>query len=295
MFTVGRIYRDSRGLFRVLKIDPAGRRVDYERTDGAVHDGIDARSLWSSSELVSGSESAVAATQFHFSQESRPIREFVQRRGLRALLHFTKLRNVSSIVRHGLVPVSEFAAHGIPVDHRNDHSRIDGHLGATSLSVSFPNYRMFYRLRCERPDEGWAVLAFPLSVLWTFHCAFYPTNAAANSMRILPPDSQGDAGALAQLFGDRPGVRRNSLTLEGHETTDPQAEVLVFGILPAALIRSVHVLMDVHRPPLVDSGVDSSILRTSPGLFGPRRDYAAWRGPEISDVSSGEYGVEDVS
>lgn len=101
------------------------------------------------------------------------------------LLHFTRVVNLPSIMQHGLFPVSRTAEIGVaPVI--NDELRLDGHQDGTSLSIAFPNYRMFWKYRQDNVGVDWVVLGIHPSVLWTKDCAFCRHNAA--DARI--PDSQ---------------------------------------------------------------------------------------------------------
>ncbi len=73
------------------------------------------------------------------------------------LVHFTRVANLPSILQHGLYPVSRTAEVGVaPVV--NDELRLDGHRNATSLSIAFPNYRMFWKYRQENVGVDWVVL-----------------------------------------------------------------------------------------------------------------------------------------
>ncbi|EJV4018820.1 DUF4433 domain-containing protein, partial [Salmonella enterica] len=72
----------------------------------------------------------------------------------------------------------------------NDELRLDGHRDSTSLSIAFPNYRMFYRYRMDNPSIEWVVLGIHPSILWRNDCAYCCHNAA---------DARISAQSLAQL------------------------------------------------------------------------------------------------
>ncbi|MGV6848671.1 MAG: hypothetical protein ACWA5A_09860 [Marinibacterium sp.] len=72
------------------------------------------------------------------------IRTEAQRRRIPCLVHFTQVANLTSIMTHGLVPMARADRMGLkPVI--NDADRWDGYRDAVSLSVGFPNYRMFWK------------------------------------------------------------------------------------------------------------------------------------------------------
>lgn len=143
------------------------------------------------------------------------------------LAHFTRTDNIPSIMTNGLLPVSIAVERDIaPVI--NDDKRLDGRLNGTSLSISFPNGPMFYRLRNEHPEVGWAILAISPSVLWSKTVLFCCHNAADTRVSRVASDMLCQPAAFSAMFDE----------IEGHETraeqglrecdpTDVQAEVLV--------------------------------------------------------------------
>src|ERR1700722_16466462 len=101
----------------------------------------------------------------------KDIQDLVSQLKIPFLLHFTRASNLRSIIQHGLCPVARAGEFGV-VAEINDPHRFDGHLGATSLSVGFPNYRMFYKTRTENAGVEWVVLGVEPSILWKKDCAF---------------------------------------------------------------------------------------------------------------------------
>ncbi|EMF8479020.1 DarT ssDNA thymidine ADP-ribosyltransferase family protein [Morganella morganii] len=167
------------------------------------------------------------------------IREIVEQRNITRLFHFTHVDNLSSILVNGLMSRSELDKSTSKYDY-NDEDRIDGHLDAICVSISFPNSRMFYKYRMLKPGN-WAVLEITPSVLWDKNCAFYPTNAASNNVRFNDPDLMKGSEAFADLFLDNIfGIQRDEGLLAKYPT-DVQAEVLVFeSIPPQCIVNTFH-------------------------------------------------------
>lgn len=164
------------------------------------------------------------------------VREFAQRVQIPYLLHFTRAANLPSIIEHGLYPVSRTCEIGV-VPQVNDHHRFDGHRSATSLSIGFPNYRMFYKLRTENPGVNWVVLGIAASVLWTKDCAFCRHNAADARISKTPLELLQTVEALAAMFEEIDGFQsRAEQQLKAYDPTDGQAEVLVFDVIEPNLI-----------------------------------------------------------
>lgn len=155
------------------------------------------------------------------------------------LLHFTRVGNLSSIIQHGLYPVARACEIGI-TPQINDPHRFDGHLGATSLSIAFPNYRMFYKHRAENDGVEWVVLAIDPAVLWKKDCAFCRHNAADAKISSQPLAALKMVEALAGMFDEIEGIQtRAEQQLKTFDPTDGQAEVLVFDVIEPASIHGV--------------------------------------------------------
>lgn len=112
-------------------------------------------------------------------------------RGVATLIHFTKLHNVASILREGLLPRDELEVRHFHPATFNDLHRWDNFKNAVCLSISFPNYQMFYSHRW-RGDDAWAVIELNAAILWEIPCAFCIDNAASTNMRRASLQSRRD-------------------------------------------------------------------------------------------------------
>lgn len=165
------------------------------------------------------------------------IQEIVQQRNITRLFHFTHRNNLSSIINNGLM--SREALNNMNTGYRhNDNLRIDGHLDAICLSVSYPNSRMFYRYRCSSPND-WVLLALSPAILWDKDCAFYPTNAASNMVRFNDASLMKNPESFNAMFNDTFSQERNSI-LPSEYPTDVQAEVLVFDPIETSYFLNVY-------------------------------------------------------
>jgi len=156
--------------------------------------------------------------------------------------------------------------------------RLDGFQNATSLSIAFPNYKMFYPLRCDNSNEDWAVLGIHADVLYECECAFCKENAASNYETSIPIEEKKGLDALKNLFEDYPPPRsRIFLGIDDNMTTNPQSEVLVFGKIGIDKIFGVAFINEEIKRRYIDiipEGVDVIVNRA---LFAGRHDYEFWR------------------
>lgn len=172
-------------------------------------------------------------------KSSQKIESYVSNREIKYLFHFTNVKNLDSIITHGLLPKSHLAKNSIKAIC-NDALRLDGHDEAISLSISFPNYKMFYKYRKlnEATNEQWCVIILYSKVLFEKECLFCKTNAANNIIRHMPNDELKGYEAFIKLFGDE--EERSKLELPVCHPTDEQAEVLVRDIIDISYIREIH-------------------------------------------------------
>lgn len=204
------------------------------------------------------------------------IKEIVERRGIKALLHFTQVENVDGIVTHGLLPRDQYESCNVsPL--LTDEMRLDNCLGAVSLSIGFPNYKMFYRCRMEKANTRWAVIGLHSSILWEKDCAFCIENAAKNTVVSIPIADRKGALAFEKMFeeiADKPN--RKTMLLKDGFPTNPQAEVLVFDRIEPTYILGVgfkeQELADEYK-----IKYPKRDMRRMLGLFQPRIDYSHWK------------------
>jgi hypothetical protein len=155
------------------------------------------------------------------------------------LVHFTRASNLPSIMTHGIFPITKANEIGIHPEI-NDHLRLDGHRGGTSVSIAFPNAQMFYKLRQDNPTVDWAVLVIPPLVLWNKDCAFCLHNAADRRVSGRPIDELRTDTAFGAMYDEIEGHEsRKDQSLKVYDPTDVQAEVLVFDTIEPPLILAV--------------------------------------------------------
>lgn len=205
------------------------------------------------------------------------MEELLEERQVDRLYHFTRAVNLYNIFEYGLLPRGDLEEEEIDSEY-NDEYRYDGCLNAVCMSIEFPNYRMFYKLREKNPDVDWAVLRLDAQILCDYKCAYCWTNAGDSTMYNTPLKQRMGKKAFLELFEDRPGYpKRKDLDIEDWYPTNPQAEVLVFGGIPVNYIDAVYfedreVLAEYRAD--IPRGVKCSVGRN---LFGWREDYKFWQ------------------
>lgn len=223
------------------------------------------------------------------------IKQVVQDRGIKKLYHLTQARNLDSIFEHGILSRNELARRKIDAAF-NSKLQCRELADTVSVYISGFNYEVLHTLEQHKRERGetspgdtLALLELDSSVLYELSCSFFPTGAGVGLFRIEWETSYG-AQALESMFEDgRPspggGYSRTKWDLKPWEVSDPNAEVFVFGAIPARYIMRVlfknEEQIDAYRSWVGDdSHIPYQIVTHEAALFERRRDWLDW------DISS---------
>lgn len=202
------------------------------------------------------------------------MKETVEEIGIKWVYHFTQARNLESIFKYGILPISEQKATGV-IASRNDLYRLDFCYEATSVSITFPNYKLFYKFRNRDSSIDWVVIAIHPDILWEKECAFCIDNAANSSVSQLAIAQRMGDSALKSMFDEFPNKPlRKDLGISRNCPTNPQAEVLVFDKIEpqyiAGLIFRNRTTLDKYSANIPVKSIVNS------GFFSARKDYKHW-------------------
>ncbi|EKM3679511.1 TPA: DUF4433 domain-containing protein [Vibrio parahaemolyticus] len=168
------------------------------------------------------------------------IQQILERRGIRVLLHFTRLENLPSILEHGLKTKDELDGSA----KCNDELRLDNHTDTISVSIQHPNDSMFFKyrekLRKKDPKADWCVLGIPARILLEQDALFCKRNAASASISCLGEEELRSPASLEAMFDEIEGyTSRADQCLNDNDPTDVQAEVLIKGNIPPENIKAI--------------------------------------------------------
>lgn len=171
--------------------------------------------------------------------EQHSLGKIIKTRNIEHLVHFTNAKNIQSIMLNGIVPVKFHDELGIK-SYINDYLRSDELTEATSLSVEFPNYKMFYKLRTENPYEDWAIIFVSSKVLLNKLCLFCYDNASNPEIKSISPEKRTSKQMFSKMFEDLEEYpSRKKTKLKRYFTTSPQAEILISGIVEVEYIDKI--------------------------------------------------------
>lgn len=206
-------------------------------------------------------------------QVGQELLQWLEDRGIRRLVHFTRLENVPKIMQFGLIPREYLEMEAVKLalgSYFSDQVRGEGMPHFSCLSITSPNYSMFFSKR-NRLRGDWAVLELDATAVCQLHFVFTPTNAASSGVTPIA----GVEGA-ERLFS-RPELRQE-LNLKPCEPTDPQAESLCDSVLLPEYVRGIFVNSPEARAWLAARDIEAQVGRD---YFIPRRDFRYWQGRRL--------------
>ncbi len=190
-------------------------------------------------------ENSRVRQQFTELERKVSLKTVVQDRGIRFLVHITRLQNLPSILRHGILPRIRFDELTDEAPAVNDSMRLDGRMNTVSLSISHPNDSLFIRWRVfDYPDATWLVLLLDPRLLWELPCRLFRSNAASTFSGLLNESRAAEGEDLERLFEELDPLYRVTRAELGYgpsDTTNEQAEVMVEGDVPTDYLVSVAV------------------------------------------------------
>ncbi len=211
----------------------------------------------------------------------KQIYDYLKERGVEYLIHFTVLDNLPGILNKGIVPRNKLNGEAIKLDSKRQDGVIDG----SCFSLSFPNYKMFYKYRTDNENRVFVVLAMSVDFIKTLsvnQIAFYPANAAMVELRNTFSNHQG-IDALREMFSEHPlgsadKYRRSQSSLPDSYTTNPQAEVIIKGVVPKEYICKIYVSSESDKR-AVKAKIDRSFydkIQVYSDFFDHRFDFSWW-------------------
>ncbi len=155
-----------------------------------------------------------------FEDDIRNIKNEIRRRGIKALIHFSPIENLDSIVTHGLLSREELKKRNISTLCTDDQ-RLDGFLDHISLSITRSNYRMIWnKIYGNIINKGIEIFFIDPAILYEHPEKVIYSNCNASSKYAIGRMKYGYQGLLSMFESSFDHVNSSNIP------TDVQAEVL---------------------------------------------------------------------
>ena len=215
-------------------------------------------------------------------KEKKEIKKYIQERNINEIIHFTQLENLESIMKNGLLAVDILKRKDIKFN-RNDFNRFDNLENTICVSIGFPNYKMFYKLRDEDTSKKWVIISLKPEILYEKTCVFCNGNAASHSINSMSIRERTSSKALKSLFYTHIdvslGITRENLKIRKNHTSNPQAEVLVFNKIEPNYIKGLIFSNEDKELCKLYTGKYKGVKVVSNNYYyNARNDYKYWGG-----------------
>ena len=126
------------------------------------------------------------------------IINIIKKRNITKLIHFTDIRNMPSILEHGILPPKRLKEDGIE-PHSNDPDRFDNQLEGISVSIMKRNQHVLKKFHNRDPRQ-WVEIEINPDVAVTKNCLFYQTNASNGKYKDIKENILGLQRLLPQCL-----------------------------------------------------------------------------------------------
>lgn len=203
----------------------------------------------------------------------RQIKEIVENREIRNVIHFTQTKNLDDILKNGIISRKKLQENNKNFVF-NDDLRLDKKSDYSCFSVEFPNIEMLRSLKYRTDNTSWAILVFDSRILYDYDCLFYYTNSASNEVRLKDTTEFEGASALEKLFTWRHEERH--YYLYDNDPTDVQSEVMIKDDVSIDYLRfcTINDEADCLRFQIAYPNIDFQHSHDRTGLFNTRKAYS---------------------
>ena len=218
------------------------------------------------------------------------ILQSLEARNINYLMYFTRIENLNSILKHGIVPINSHKEKGICAVTNEWEKKKDKQKNGNGYSIEFPNYKILSRLRHYSNASGKYVIICldAKSVLIDTASRQTYCEDNASSKRATHDFTAGIECLFLDYYNKASSdynsalhIKRSALGIPDCFTTNPQAEIIIERIVGPKYIKGVVFENDYDMQMWLDeSGVDlqnSDIeFCVGPVLFAPRVDHIHW-------------------
>lgn len=214
--------------------------------------------------------------------EKYRLKNILQRRKIRKLIHFTNIKNLESILKNGILPRKMLEENGFLYKYSDDN-RIEDRTDCTCLTVEYPNNRMLY-MKKQKGDKYVILVLDAESIILNNSKKYFLFGNAASARLALKNDDLTDASYFEEMFEDgivwKNKIMYRNSKLPSYISTFDQAEILINGKIDVRDIKEVHFEYETDYNNFKYSCTDKKLLNyfqfVSSKYYFQKRENVNW-------------------
>ena len=169
------------------------------------------------------------------------IKNIIQQRKIQNLVHFTKIKNLESILTNGFLSRQYLESNKIKSEF-NDTERWDNKPTATCFSIEFPNTFLLNTFKEIYKDAKWVIILLDINLLNNSNKKCFCNKNAGGAPNWLNCDNSKKDWAFEKMFDEQiynsnSPLRSQQEYIKSYLPTDIQAEILIEDIIDPLYIK----------------------------------------------------------
>lgn len=170
------------------------------------------------------------------------IKNIIKQRKIQNLIHFTRIENLESILKNGLLPRQYLENNKIKYVF-NDTGRWDEMPNATCVSIEFPNIFLLNTFKEKYKDSKWVIISLDINLLDKCSKKHFCNRNAGGASDWVNSDNSSRFWAFESMFDEKicnnSPPRSEQLYLKRYLPTNVQAEILIEGKIDSYFIKKL--------------------------------------------------------
>lgn len=201
------------------------------------------------------------------------IIQTIEKRKIKFLIHFTRVKNLESILTKGFLPRKYLTEQKISFCY-NDKLRLDKNENATCFSIEYPNEFLLKGFQKEYNEDDWVIIQLDVQRIFNTHKGnkYYVNKNAGGATSWLKDPRAKTSFAFDRMFTEENLDSRHPYTraekkLKAYLPTNPQAEILIDGNISPECIKKICFENETHFNKFKEEIENKELLNTYDFVF----------------------------
>lgn len=179
---------------------------------------------------------------YNENREDYIIKNIIQQRKIQNLIHFTKIKNLESILTNGFLSRQYLESNKIKSEF-NDTERWDNKPTATCFSIEFPNTFLLNKFKEIYKDAKWVIILLDINLLNNSNKKCFCNRNAGGATAWVNCTNSQSSESFESMFDEKiyskSPTRSEQLYIKDYLPTDVQAEILIEGNIQPEFIKNL--------------------------------------------------------